>query len=339
MAYLFETPGTYLGKHYKMIVAKSPDGKKNEIAVKNMDLVVINSRVQISHDALVLLARNEIPVVFSVMGRPVGVFHPFANHGSVMVRRQQILAGEDGRGIYLAKSFVIAGLKNKIRLLSQYARSRKKTDPRLSHAIEEKIDEISQKIDIIEDLDENDESIKFKIMGHEGDGTRAYFDAIKVMLPRGVRFSGRNRRPPSDPVNATLSYGYAILYGKMMLGVAAAGLEPFAGFLHADRSGKPALVLDLIEEFRQAVVDRVVFKCFTKGMLTMADYTIEGQRCLFTDSGKKKFIEEFFKNFDSGMKINEKEYSFQQLMIKQCRNLARYLLNKSPTYDPFLLPW
>ncbi|TFF89123.1 MAG: CRISPR-associated endonuclease Cas1 [Promethearchaeota archaeon] len=339
MAYVFETPGMYLGKHYKMIVAKSPDGEKREIAVKNMDLVVINSRVQISHDALVLLARNAIPVVLSVLGKPVGVFHPFASHGSVMVRRQQILAAEDGRGVYLAKSFVKAGLTNKVRLLSQYARTRKESDLRLSKAIQQKVDEIKEKIDAIEKLDKDDESIKYKIMGHEGDGTKAYFEAIKLILPASIRFSGRNRRPPSDPVNSSLSYGYAILYGKMMLGIAAAGLEPFAGFLHSDRSGKPALVLDVIEEFRQAVVDRVVFKCFTKRMLKITDFDVSGDRCLFTDSGKKRYIEEFFKNYDDGLKINEREYSFQRLIIKQCRKLARYLLKKSPTYEPFLLPW
>ena len=340
MSYVFETPGTYLGKHSNMIVAKLPNGNKNEISVNKIELVVINSKVQISHDALVLLARNAIPVVISVFGRPLGVFNPFANHGSVLVRRAQILAGEDTRGIYLAKTFVKGGLTNKRRLLLRYARNRKENDPDLAGAIEQKADEIKEQIEHVDSLKEElNNSIKFELMGYEGQGTKAYFEAIKIIVPNGLKFGGRDRRPPSDPINSSLSYGYAILYGRVLLGIAAAGLEPFAGFLHSDRSGKPALALDLIEEFRQPIVDRLVFKCFNKRILTMADFEISGGHCLFTDKGKKQFINEYFKHFNAGYKINNKEYTFQQLIIKQARNLARYLLKKSPTYEPFQLQW
>jgi len=183
------------------------------------------------------------------------------------------------------------------------------------------------------------DELRWQIMGYEGEATRLYFGIIAKLLPEDLEFTKRVRRPPRDPINSSLSFGYTILYNQILLVIAAAGLEPFAGFLHSDRSGKPSMALDLMEEFRQPVVDRTVVRLFTKKMLTATDFKEEGGRILFSDEGKKKFLNELFSGINKGVIIDEKLRPFPQLMMNQARMLVRFLLKKEPQYKPFILPW
>jgi CRISPR-associated protein Cas1 len=107
--------------------------------------------------------------------------------------------------------------------------------------------------------------VRAELMGLEGVGGRLYWQSIGNMLPDELGFSGRSHQGAMDPVNAALNYGYGILTSHVWGAVMNAGLEPFAGFLHVDRAGKPSLVLDLMEEFRQPVVDRAILGWLNKG--------------------------------------------------------------------------
>lgn len=102
-------------------------------------------------------------------------------------------------------------------------------------------------------------------MGFEGTAGRMYWREIARMLPDELGFEGREHEGAGNAVNAALNYGYGILYSHVWGAVMNAGLEPFAGLLHVDRSGKPSLVLDLVEEFRQPVVDRAILTWLNKG--------------------------------------------------------------------------
>jgi len=109
-------------------------------------------------------------------------------------------------------------------------------------------------------------------MGFEGTGSRMYYKALQEIFPTNLHFSGRNRRPPRDPVNAAISFGNHLLANEVMTAIVAAGLEPYAGFLHSDRSGRPSLVFDLIEEFRQPIVDRLIIRLFQRQLLVVGDF-------------------------------------------------------------------
>lgn len=97
-----------------------------------------------------------------------------------------------------------------------------------------------------------------ELMGIEGAAARAYFQALAALLPEELSFSGRNRQPPLDVINAALSYGYTILLGECVSAIVAAGLDPAVGCLHTEARKQPALALDLMEEFRPTIVDQVV---------------------------------------------------------------------------------
>ncbi|MHA1380736.1 MAG: CRISPR-associated endonuclease Cas1 [Candidatus Helarchaeota archaeon] len=339
MIYVFNEPGTYIGKKSQTLNVKLPDNQKKQIAVKNISNVVIDSRVQISYDALMLLARNGISVVFTQQHRPTGVFHPFATHGTVLTRREQILAYTDNRGVYLAKQFAKASLENKARLLLRLRKPRINKNPEIAQRFKDVVDRIRYKIKELENIGGRIDDVRWNIMGVEGSGAREYFQALQMIIPNSLGFSGRERRPPRDPVNSCLSYGYTILYGYILIGIAAAGLEPFAGFLHSDRSGKPSLALDLIEEFRQIIIDRLILKLFIRRILTNDDFDAGEGPYFLNAEGKKKFFEHFHEDMDGGVKQNGETRTFMQLIIGQARKLVRYLIGKSPTYDFFLIPW
>src|SRR6266705_3607753 len=113
------------------------------------------------------------------------------------------------------------------------------------------------------------------LRGLEGVGSAVYFGVLDNLLkPSGMRFEKRVRRPPTDPVNALLSFGYALLANDLHAAVNVLGFDPYCGYLHADRYGRPSLALDLMEEFRPVVVDAVVLACLNKRILQPDDFAV-----------------------------------------------------------------
>ena len=256
-----------------------------------------------------------------------------------MTRREQILAYKDSRGIYLAKQFAISALENKARMLSRLRKNRMH-DQTISTNLKTSIENIRRHIQDLNSIEGNIDDIRWDIMGVEGAGTREYFQAIKNIIPKWIGFERRERRPPKDPLNSCLSFGYTILYGEILIGIATAGLEPFAGYLHSDRSGKPSLALDLIEEFRQTIIDRLVFKLFTKKMLNAEDFERSSDMMMFTENGKKKFLRILYEEIENGLEnSNGKRLSYRQLIVRQARSLVHFLIGRTSQYKPFIMPW
>ncbi|MHA1280091.1 MAG: CRISPR-associated endonuclease Cas1 [Candidatus Helarchaeota archaeon] len=340
MFLIVDTPGTYIGKKGDTFSIKKPGGGRQVISVRKVDCINILTKAQVTHDAFILAARYAIPIIFSVRGRPEAVFHCFASHGTVLARREQMLAYVDGRGVELAKKFVYAALENKARILLKLAKNRKLAGTVAYDVLMGKAMEIRAVIPQIYELEGDLAAIRQPLMGYEGKGAIAYFEAMKEVLAPFVQFYRRERRPPKDPVNSALSLGYTILNGQILIGIATAGLEPFAGFLHSDRSGKPSLALDMIEEFRQAVVDVVVLKLFVRRMVTAADFREEGGRILFGEKGKNVFYKELFEKIRRGSdEFKGQKFTYEQLILKQARHLVHYLIGKEREYTPFLLKW
>lgn len=111
-----------------------------------------------------------------------------------------------------------------------------------------------------------------ELMGIEGNGSRIYFMAFKKGLIQNLHFFERNRRPPRDPVNAMLSFGYTILFHKVLSAIEQAGVDPFMANLHSNQNSRPSLALDLMEEFRHFVVDTVVLKLVNRVQVRESDF-------------------------------------------------------------------
>lgn len=331
--------GSFIGKKGQCIKITCAGEKLAEVPVVKLTEIIVSASTTISSDAVKLLAENGVPILFMGAGKPVALLHGFFMHGTVLTRREQITAYADHRGTHLAKAFVDAGMTNKHRLLNYFANSRKRTDPQTAESLEiatQEIKNVQEKLSTINGLiTEN----RYELMGLEAEATRIYYQALRLILPEEIRFQRREKRPPRDPFNAALSLGYTILNSRVLAAVTACGLEPFAGFLHADRSGKPSLVLDLSEEFRQPVVDRTAISMFTQGTLKPKDFQHTGSGLLFSEEAKKKYIEALLKRLEGEEKQGENKTSLENMIFHQAREIARYLLGKSQSYTPYTFEW
>lgn len=192
---------------------------------------------------------HDVDLVFlSRRGAYLGHAWPAATGTRVTRLRAQLQAGADqAKRLAFAKVVVSAKLRKQLVLLQRFGRRDS------LEACAQAITQIGAALSMIDDAETADE-----LMGLEGIGAREYFAALGQMVPEGVRFVGRSRRPPEDTINAALSYGYAILLGECVSALCAAGLDPALGLLHADDDHRPSLALDLMEEFRPLIVDQVV---------------------------------------------------------------------------------
>ncbi len=179
------------------------------------------------------------------------------------------------------------------------------------------------------------------LLGIEGSIASLYFENFSKML-KGDEFKGdwafshRNRRPPKDPVNVMLSYGYAILAKECTIAVQAEGLDPWWGFYHKPRHGRPSLALDLMEEFRPLVVDSSVITAINTGMVHAGDFRKAKAGCMFTPRGKKAFLRAFEARMDQLVTHPVFNYrcSWRSVIRLQARLLARYIRGDINEYVP-----
>lgn len=354
MILFIESPGTTIGKRSETITIYKENKLVRSISIREIEGLVITTKAHLSYDALMLLSEYSIPIIYQKGGYIASYIIPYANHGFVYTRRAQLGAYHDERGVHVAKQIVRGTLENKARLLKYYGKMQRKNNTQLSDELDKSAEEIRNIIGQVQNLQptQNDLSeiskskpkdgispidlIRQDLLGYEGEGARIYFKMIERLVPEIFGFSGRNRRPPRDPVNAALSYGYTLLQGSILTAVAISGLEPYAGFVHSDRSGKPSLILDLIEEFRQPVVDRLLLKMINKQILKVEDFEKEQAFMNMNDNARKIFTGTLFGEINTKMQIVDGESrSFHQIMIHQARKLVSYLQGRTTSYEPY----
>jgi CRISPR-associated protein Cas1 len=170
------------------------------------------------------------------------------------------------------------------------------------------------------------------LMAIEGAAGRHYWSGVRVLLTQHAAFESRQHRGAPDPVNSALNYGYGILYTQVWGAVMNAGLEPFAGFLHVDRPGKPSLVLDLVEEFRQPVVDRAVVAILTKGR------RVDTREGLLTDESRRTVAAAVVERLESDVGFRGRRQRVKSIIQIQARNVASFLRGGDP-YRAFAFKW
>ncbi|MGW0084535.1 CRISPR-associated endonuclease Cas1 [Streptomyces sp. NPDC003393] len=180
------------------------------------------------------------------------------------------------------------------------------------------------------------------LMGIEGAATRDYFAALGRVLGPGWSFTHRRRRPPPDPVNAMLSFGYTLLTREAVTAVEVAGLDPGVGFLHEMRRGRPSLALDLIEEFRPLIVDHLVVGLCARGQVSPAGFVVDqdGEKgCRMDRDTLRAFLTAYERRIltvahhpTAGRRL-----SYRAALTAQARHLADVIANRAPAYTP--IPW
>jgi len=174
------------------------------------------------------------------------------------------------------------------------------------------------------------------LLGIEGNGSAAYFGVFGKLLRGPMNFSRRRRRPPTDPVNAMLSLGYTLLLHQVSAAIQVVGFDPYAGFLHQPRHGRPALALDLMEEFRPIIADSVALNIINHHILTEQDFKEELGVVHLKPDARKKFYAKFEERLQEELQHPYFGYrtSYRRCIELQARLLGKWLTGEIPVYLP-----
>lgn len=364
---IVEDFGAYIGKHSERLRVTLKGELKSEAPLLYLRQLIVKARgISISSDAILACAERGIAVHFvSGVGAQSGAsLYTAGLTGTVLTRRAQLLAYTDHRALTIAAAIASAKINNQAGLLLYHARSRKTTAPKLAAELRLLAHEVLDHDAELDELltraaadpcatrpsdaapDAQNASIarsticpidryRNAVLSIEGRAAQKYWAGVKLLLPDTLGWEGRRTRHARDPFNSALNYGYAVLSRHIEQALVLAGLDPFAGFLHADRPGKPSLTFDLIEEFRQAVVDRTVIGMVGKGMtLTMRD---DG---LLDDDSRRAIAERVIERIEqSAERYEGKRRTLREIIQTQARHMATYLRGDRSTYLPFKAKW
>lgn len=327
--------GLFLSKKSERLLVKKSNQVLYQFPFFRLSEVVVSSRgVSLSSDLVEEVCARGIRLVFlSGQGKPYAMITSPMLTATVQARREQILALNDSRGFEFCRTVVEGKIRNQERILRYFGKYLRSADP-----------ERCKKVDgIARDLHKLAESAaalrhgniaegRAALMGTEGTAGRIYWDGFRAIIGQKAEFFGREHHGATDAVNSLLNYGYGILYAQVWGAVLNAGLEPFAGFLHVDRPGKPSLVLDLVEEFRQPVVDRVVISFINLGTaVEMKDGMLEAQT-------RQAFAQKVLERLESRETYQGKKYQVRSIIQMQARRLASFLRGSGP-YKTFAFKW
>ena len=257
--------GLFVGKKGERVVVKKGKAICAQVPFLRLQEIILGSTgVSLSSDLVEDLCSRGIRLAFlTTSGKPTALLTSPMLTATVETRRAQLQAYSNERGANLCRWIVAGKLRNQEKLLRYFAKSREGDARFALERTAAALRKLRQAALCIEG--DTADAVRPQLMGLEGTAGRMYWREIARILPDDLGFSGREHQGPDNAVNAALNYGYGILYSHVWGAVMNAGLEPFAGFLHVDRSGKPSLVLDLVEEFRQPVVDRAILTWLNRG--------------------------------------------------------------------------
>jgi CRISPR-associated protein Cas1 len=319
---------------------KITDDEKGETLVRLIDIsdVALFGNVSITTPALAALLEREIPVTFHSHGGWFrGVAHGIG-HRNVEVRTAQYRMSFDGAAcLRFAKDLVAAKITNQRTLLRRNWRGAAEE----RQAVLDRLSAARKSADAATTLTQ--------LLGIEGDAAAVYFRAFANLLkPPGdrqgagelapFRFEARNRRPPADPVNAMLSLAYAMLTRHLTIALASVGLDPYRGFYHAPRYGRPALALDLMEPFRAIIADSVVLSAVNTGEVGRNDFVVAVTGTALTQAGRRRFVEAFERRLsqETTHPVFGYQVSMRRMLLVQARLLSRFLLGELSSYPHFL---
>jgi CRISP-associated protein Cas1 len=310
----------------KLVVSRD-DEDLLAVPVTQVGRVVLFGAVGLSAGARSHVLYQKVPVVLlSRRGNYLGRLDGSGSSGAAARRRQYAASADPAERLAVAKSIVGGKVANQRALLHRYGGG--SDEPEEVGAAADELRRLGGLAADCEDVGQ--------LLGMEGAAAKRYFDSFARLLPEGYEFPGRRRRPATDVVNSMLSFGYACLTGEAVGAVAAAGLDPGIGLLHAD-ADRPSLALDLIEEFRPVVVDTVVLNCARRALVP-ADATKpapDGEGVFLTDAARHAFLSQLEERMLTlfGYTVGRSRVSYRRALHLQARQLS-VLLRSGPLNGP-----
>lgn len=294
--------------------------------------LVIMGRASISPAAITELLEKKISLSFlTTYGKYIACLEPEMGKNIFLRNAQWKVAGESPQAVHVTKAFVRGKLKNYRYSLLKSQRMRSEID------LTPGLNQLETTINTLEKATTID-----SIRGFEGAGSAAYFGCFnKLIRNNDFSFKIRNRRPPLDPINSLLSLGYSLLRHDIQSAINIVGFDPYLGYLHTQRYGRPSLALDLMEEFRPLIVDSVVLTAINRRILTPEDFITEpvSNAVSLTKEALHKFLRLYQEKKLSKFKhpVMQKQYTYQESFETQARFLAKYLTGQIDKYPPLIM--
>lgn len=326
--------GLRVGKTGAVLQIWDKDNLVEEVRIGEICQVNVMGNIQLTTQAVRALCETGVPICYFSQG---GWFYGITtglNTKNVFLRRSQFrLAEQEWFALKLARRLVAGKIRNQRTMLQ-----RNHVEP--PQNVLRELKELITRAERAGDFDE--------LLGIEGNAARLYFSEfggmIKVESQDQLQpqfrfdFNGRNRRPPRDPVNALLSLAYSLLAKDLLLACQAVGLDPYIGFYHQPRFGRPALALDLMEPFRPLIADSAVLSAINMRMVTEQHFVQAGPTVALTPAGRKGFFRAYELRMDTLVTHPLFEYrvSYRRLLEIQTRLLARYLEGEIDEYPVFV---
>ena len=319
--------GARIEKEYRRLLVTKDDVVLFRVPLHRVSEVVLVGYVGATTPALLALLHAQIPVLLvKRTGALVGRLLPPARKNLPLRQQQYRRNDEPDFALAFARAIVAGKLRNQRVLALRVLRRHPKAD----RGPLAQLYAAEAHVEAARDLG--------TLLGIEGSGARAYFALYRQAFAPAWKFTGRNRRPPKDPVNALLSLGYTMLGHALMTALEAVGLDPYLGFFHAEKYGRPALALDLVEEFRAPFVDSLVMRLVNWRMLTPADFTPgRAGGCYLSDRGLRLFLRKFGDRLEAPVRLHgsTRALSYRKHFEVQARRLAKVITGETEGYAPF----
>ena len=326
MAILYITQqGAVLHKSGNQVLVKKKQEVLQEIPIVQLDEVVIFGNGHLTTQAMSYLLYKSIPVSFlSSRGKYKGRLQPGYARDTLIRQRQYAVASEPQQCLELAKAFVRGKLTNAVRFC-QRQRTR-------NAEVKSAIDGIRQALHNLERAKNLD-----ALLGYEGSGTAAYYAAFRQFLAHGWDFTTRQFRPPPDPINAMLSLGYTLLYNHVYAFTNVVGFDPYCGYFHQPKHGHAALASDLMEEFRQIVVDGYVLSLVNNNRIQPEDFEHTNKGIRFTKTALDRFLTGYYGRMQQTFQHHQRneKTTYLRCIELQVRHLARVIRGEDTAYEAF----
>lgn len=319
--------GSVIGKTSRRLRVSKKGKTLAEVSVIGLDGVVLFGNVQVTSQAVGFLLDNQIQLSFlSSKGKYRGTLVP-AQSKNVLLRVAQYERYLDEEFQRLHASVIVkAKLKSAKSLMNRHIKNHPELDFQMElSALDSALKELEKQPPIS------------GLLGIEGQATAKYFRAFGKMVRGEFSFSSRSRRPPKDPVNALLSFGYTLVTNEIFSLLLATGFDPYIGYLHGIEYGRPSLALDMVEEFRHSLVDRFTLYLINNRIISAADFAERDDGGFFLEPASlKKYFEEYEKRMNHFLLTQEtdREVSYRQILRRQVRKLSKTIQTGVP-YDPW----
>lgn len=322
-------PGSRIEKEYQRILVTLEDEILFRVPIQQISHVVLIGQVGVTTPALHALLEAEIPLsLITRTGKLLGRLSPPTPPNLALRRKQYAQNDNTLFCLQLARALVINKIQNQYTLDLRLTRCR----PHLAAghqlaALQASIQQAAQ----AESMD--------VLLGVEGNAARIHFQLYKQAFAPQWCFLKRTRRPPTDPINAVLSLGYSLLTQACFTALETVQLDPYLGYLHTEQYGRPALALDLVEQFRAPIVDSLALWLFNRHILQEEQFEHDPQTggIVLTNAGLKIFFHQYSHRLESEIAYRtiKRNISYRKLLEYQARQLARYIQGEIKQYKPF----